>query len=108
MVEITTNEEFQSEVIDSSANNLVLVDFWASWCGPCLMLKPTLEKLESESGYKLVAINVDDAHELSQKFGIRSIPTCKIYKGGSEIDNFVGAMSESALKSKIDKLNETK
>jgi len=86
--------DFQKDVVEQSASQAVLVDFWAPWCGPCRMLGPVLEDLEKQAGgkWKLVKINVDDHPELAQTYGIRSIPAVKIFKAGKVVEEFVGVL----------------
>jgi putative thioredoxin len=104
MINVTI-ENFDAEVIAASRAVAVLVDFWAPWCGPCKVLGPLLEKLEAEYAgrFKLVKIDSDQEQELSQAFGIRSIPTCVLMVDGKPVDGFTGALPEGQLKSFLDK-----
>jgi putative thioredoxin len=104
MIDVTV-ENFEAEVILASNETPVLVDFWAPWCGPCKSLGPVLEKLELEYAgrFKLVKINSDDEQQLSQAFGIRSIPTCVLMKDGKPADGFMGALPEGKVKEFLDK-----
>ncbi|MEZ5654124.1 MAG: thioredoxin [Burkholderiaceae bacterium] len=93
MIEIDQSQ-FQNEVIEASHQQLVLVDFWAPWCGPCRMLGPVLEQAEARAGgrVKLVKINSDENPQLSAQFGVRSIPFVMAFSGGRPVDQFVGAL----------------
>lgn len=84
------NENFESEVINS--DRPVLVDFWAEWCGPCKALAPILDEIATEvsDSAKVVKVNVDQAGELAQKYGIRGIPTMIFFKGGEAQGTLVG------------------
>jgi thioredoxin 1 len=96
---------FEAEVTKS--DNLVLIDFWAPWCGPCKMQTPILEKLaqSGDTKAKIVKINTDENPDLAQKFGISSIPTLLLLKGGTELERLVGVQPESVLKQKITSLS---
>ncbi len=100
-----TAENFDVEVINSSMQTPVLIDFWAPWCGPCKVIGPLLEKLETSYGgrFKLVKIDSDQEQELSQAFGIRSIPTCVLMFQGKPVDGFMGALPEGQIKEFLDK-----
>ncbi len=100
-----TVENFDAEVVEASAHVPVLVDFWAPWCGPCKVIGPLLEKLETDYAgrFKLVKIDSDQEQEISQAFGIRSIPTCVMMVGGKPVDGFMGALPESKIKEFLDK-----
>ena len=98
---LSVNEaDFEREVIQ--ANRPVLVDFWAPWCGPCHMVAPTLEALAREqSALKVVKVNVDDNPGLASRFRAMSIPTMIVMKGGREVDRWVGALPDRALRSRV-------
>jgi len=95
-----TDINFEKEVIEKSKEIPVLVDFWASWCGPCIMLGPTLEKIAEEYGGKFVLAKAetDNNQEQASKFGVMSIPAVKLFKDGVVVDEFVGAQPESKIK----------
>jgi thioredoxin 1 len=100
---IQANEaNWQSEVLNSSVP--VLVDFWAEWCGPCRAIAPMLEDLATEFAGKLkiAKVNVDESPDLAGQFGIRSIPTLLVIKGGTVQQQMVGALPKAALKAKLD------
>ena len=95
-----TVSNFEAEVIKSE--ELVIVDFWASWCMPCKMLAPILDEIsEEEEGVKVVKVNVDDEGDLATKYGIRSIPSLKFFKGGEIVDESVGVVPKPALIEKV-------
>ncbi|NPV45392.1 MAG: thioredoxin [Armatimonadetes bacterium] len=99
-----TNDNFDTEVVQSDLP--VLVDFWAPWCGPCRMVAPVVEAIaEKYAGKaKVGKVNVDEAGDLAMKFGIRSIPTLMIFKGGQQVDVVVGALPEADLSARLDKV----
>jgi thioredoxin 1 len=100
LVEIT-DANFQEEVLNSSQP--VLVDFWAVWCGPCKMIAPVVEEIAKEYNGKLKVgkMDVDSNPDTSVKFGIRSIPTLMIFKGGRVVEQIVGALPKRNLLEKI-------
>jgi len=102
MTQQITSANFEAEVLNSA--DVVLVDFWAPWCGPCQMLLPVVEKLSGEigAGAKIAKINVDEEPELAGKYGVMSIPAIKVFKGGAIVSEAVGVQSEDKLKEMID------
>ncbi|MCL6709615.1 thioredoxin [Pseudomonas sp. R2.Fl] len=95
------NANFQAEVLESAEP--VIVDFWAEWCGPCKMIAPSLEEISQEMAgkVKIAKLNIDENPELAAKFGVRSIPTLAMFKGGEVADIKVGAAPKTALSSWI-------
>ena len=97
--------EFESKVITPSQNIPVVVDFWAPWCEPCKTLKPLLEKLAEEYAgrFLLAMVNADENPEISQHFGVRSIPTVKVLFQGQLVDEFTGALPEAQIRAFLDR-----
>jgi len=96
-----TDANFDSEVL--KADTPVLVDFWAVWCGPCKMVAPVVEEIASEYDGKLKVgkLDVDNNPEVSMKFGIRSIPTLMVFKGGKVVEQIIGAVPKRNLVDKV-------
>ncbi|WP_040925780.1 thioredoxin [Saccharomonospora marina] len=103
-----TEATFQAEVVERSLQQLVVVDLWADWCGPCKQLSPVLEKLAAESNgaWVLAKIDVDANPRISQLFGVQSIPTVVAIAGGQPVDAFSGAQPEPQLRQWIGQLLE--
>ncbi|NTU97866.1 MAG: thioredoxin [Chlorobiaceae bacterium] len=99
---MATDQNFKAEILD--ADKVALVDFWAAWCGPCMMLGPVIEELAGEyEGKAIVAkLNVDDNPQTAAKYGIRSIPSMLVFKNGEVVDQMVGAMPKNMIAKKID------
>jgi thioredoxin 1 len=97
-----TDSSFDSEVLQSSEP--VLVDFWAPWCGPCRQIAPMIEQLASENAgsIKIGKVNIDDNPAAAQKFGIASIPTLMLFKGGQVAERFVGVQPKARLQEALD------
>lgn len=90
-----TNETFST--IINETEGLVLVDFWAEWCGPCKMIAPILEQVAEEGKVQVVKVDVDTEQEIAAKFGIRGIPTLMLFKKSIKVGTKVGALSKSNL-----------
>lgn len=101
-VQEVNDTTFNTEVIES--DQPVLVDFWAPWCGPCRQIAPLVEQLAGENAgsAKVVKLNVDDAPQAAQSYGVSSIPTLMVFKGGEVVDRFVGVQPKTRLQQAID------
>ncbi len=99
-VVVANAENFYTLVLEGSHERPVLVDFWADWCAPCRMLMPVLAKLADEYHGKFIVakVNTEEERELAASFGIRSLPTVQLFKGGQPVDQFMGALPESQVR----------
>ncbi len=98
-----SDKNFDQEV--EKASGVTLVDFWASWCGPCKMIAPVVEELsgEYEGKVKFGKVNVDDNPSTASKYGIRSIPTLVVFKNGAVVDQIIGVRPKGDIKKSLDK-----
>ena len=103
ILEVTT-ASWEQEVMNESG--LVLIDFWAVWCGPCRMIAPTVEELAKEYAgkVKVVKLNTDENPEIASRYKIMGIPTLMFFKSGQKIDQIVGAVPKPQLKAKLESL----
>lgn len=94
---------FKNEVLDSKTP--VLVDFWATWCAPCRAIAPSLEELATQykGQVKIAKVDVDENQQIAQQFGIRSIPTLLVFKGGKVVEQLVGAVPKAKLEDSLKK-----
>ncbi|MBA3920594.1 MAG: thioredoxin [Nostocaceae cyanobacterium] len=98
-----SDSTFKEEVLDSQVP--VLVDFWAPWCGPCRMVAPVVDEIANQYAgqIKVVKVNTDECPQIASQYGIRSIPTLMVFKGGQKVDMVVGAVPKSTLSTTLEK-----
>ena len=98
MAKIINSQEFDNTI----ESGVVVVDFFATWCGPCKMLSPVIDELSGElENVNFVKVDIDQSMDLAQKFKIVSVPTLKVFKNGEEVDTLMGFMPKEVLRSKV-------
>lgn len=97
-------EDFLNESV--SSEGVTLVDFFATWCGPCKMLGPVLDELSEEVDYKIVKVDVDKFNSLAASYGVRSIPTMVVFKDNKPLDTLIGFHSKTELKNAVDNITK--
>ena len=109
IIKVHNYDEFE-KLINDYPENIVVFDFWAVWCGPCMAFAPVFEKLQQEYSRDIIfaKINVDENGSIAQRFGITGIPTTLFIKGGNVIQKVVGAMNYNSMKQILEKLISTK
>jgi len=100
-IHVTDSDHFENLIAD---NEVVLVDYYADWCGPCKMLAPTVEELAAESDAAVLKVDIDELQELASEKGIRSVPTIEFYHNGEAADRVVGVQDKADLQAAIDEL----
>jgi len=101
-----TNETFKKEVLEASKDKLILVDFWAPWCGPCRMLTPVLEEMSEDTDLQervsIVSVNADDNNETASEYQVQGIPTMMYFYNGKPVHTSVGALPKEAILQEIE------
>ena len=107
MAHEVSDGDFEQEVLQS--DQPVLVDFWAPWCGPCRQIAPLIDEISSENSgtAKVVKVNIDESPQAAQTYGVSSIPTLMVFKGGEVVERFVGAQPKARLQEAIDAAKAT-
>lgn len=96
MAQAVSDADFEAEVLKN--DGLVLVDFWAEWCGPCRALSPVIDAIAEESKtVKIVKVNIDQSPKAPTQYGVRSIPTLMLFKGGQHVDTRIGVLTKDAI-----------
>jgi putative thioredoxin len=99
-------EKFRRDVVEPSMTSLVILDFWADWCGPCKVLAPVLERAVEERDVVLAKVDVDANQQVAERYGIRGIPAVKAFRNGQVVAEFVGAQSRTAVETFLDELTK--
>ncbi len=103
-MEILNKENFNEKVLQDKGT--VLVDFFATWCGPCKMLAPVLEQVAQDTTAKIYKVDIDESEDLARSYGIMVVPTMIIFKDGKQVEKFSGYMQKDAILAKINSCNE--
>ncbi len=103
-MEILNKENFNEKVLQGKGT--VLVDFFATWCGPCKMLAPVLEQVAQDTTAKIYKVDIDESEDLARAYGIMVVPTMIIFKDGKQVEKFSGYMQKDAILAKINSCNE--
>lgn len=105
VIEIKTTEEFEN-LINNDQEGVVMVDFWAEWCGPCKMFLPIIDQIAKDFDKKafVAKVNVDELKDIATKYNIRSIPTVLFFKNGEQVDINVGAVAKVVLYNKLNNI----
>lgn len=98
-MEIINSQDFEKRVLKN--NKTVLVDFFATWCGPCRMLSPILEQVASETDAEILKVDIDESMDLARRFGIMSVPTMILFKNGEEVNRMTGLRQKAQILSMI-------
>src|SRR5688500_3500667 len=108
LIKDTTTQGFREDVVAESANQPVLVDFWAPWCGPCKQLTPVIEKVvrAAKGKVKLVKMNIDEHPQIPGQLGIQSIPAVIAFQNGQPVDGFMGALPEGQVTAFIERITK--
>ncbi len=100
-MQVINKDEFESQV--ENGQGVVMVDFFATWCGPCRMLGPVLEEASQETSAKIVKLDIDENEDLCRKYGVMAVPTMIIFKDGKQVDKFSGFMPKEDILEKLNK-----